>query len=245
MRFRLLRRRLTISAPRMAVRSNLPWPLRWALVAIVLGFCAAIGLWAFEFGRDIAGLDGGRTEEVKQLRLDTTTLKDQVDTLREERDKAVSMANTASMMLTAEKASQDKLTQQIRQLEDQNRSLRDDLGFFEKLIPSAGGDQLAIRALQAEVVNDRLKWQVLVIQPAKNAAEFNGQLEVTLNGVLAGKPWTSAIAEGSKPLRFKQYARLEGLMELPGQVQVKTVTARVLDGSIIKASQNFNLKPVN
>jgi hypothetical protein len=34
-------------------------------------------------------------------------------------------------------------------------------------------------------------------------------------------------------------------MELPSQVQVKTVTARVLDGSIIKASQNFNLKPVN
>ena len=55
MRFRLLRRRLTISAPRMAVRSALPWPFRWALLAIVLGFCSAIGLWAFEFGKDIAG----------------------------------------------------------------------------------------------------------------------------------------------------------------------------------------------
>ena len=54
MRFRLLRRRLTISAPRMAVRSAMPWPLRWAVVAIVLGFCAAIGLWAFEFGKGIA-----------------------------------------------------------------------------------------------------------------------------------------------------------------------------------------------
>ena len=38
MRFRLLRRRLTISAPRMAVRSALPWPFRWAVLAIVLGF---------------------------------------------------------------------------------------------------------------------------------------------------------------------------------------------------------------
>ena len=47
MRFRLLRRRLTISAPRMAVRSAMPWPLRWVVVAIVLGFCAALGLWAF------------------------------------------------------------------------------------------------------------------------------------------------------------------------------------------------------
>jgi cell division protein FtsB len=229
----------------MAVHSSLPWPLRWALVATVLGFCASIGLWAFEFGRDIAGLDGGRTDEFKQLRADANQLKDQIDALREERDKAVSMANTASMMLTAEKASQDKLSQQIRQLEDQNRSLRDDLGFFEKLIPSAAGDQMAIRALQAEVLRDRLKWQVLVIQPNKNATEFNGQIEITLSGYLAGKPWNSNVAEGSKSVRFKQYARLEGFIDLPAQVEVKTATARVLDGSLIKASQSINLKLVN
>ena len=36
MRFRLLRRRLTVSAPRMAVRSALPWPLRWFLLALML-----------------------------------------------------------------------------------------------------------------------------------------------------------------------------------------------------------------
>ena len=56
MRFKLLRRRLTISAPRMAVRSALPWPFRWAVLAIGAGLCAAIGLWAFEFGKEIAGL---------------------------------------------------------------------------------------------------------------------------------------------------------------------------------------------
>ena len=47
MRFRLLRRRLTISAPRMAVRSTLPWPLRWLLGALVLGFSGALALWEF------------------------------------------------------------------------------------------------------------------------------------------------------------------------------------------------------
>jgi len=48
MRFKLLRRRLTISAPRMKVRSAMPWPLQWAAAAIVLGFCGAIALWTFE-----------------------------------------------------------------------------------------------------------------------------------------------------------------------------------------------------
>ena len=51
--FRLLRRRLTINSPRMAVRSALPWPFRWAMAALVFGFYAAIALWAFEFGKVI------------------------------------------------------------------------------------------------------------------------------------------------------------------------------------------------
>ena len=68
MRIRLLRRRLTVSAPRMAVRSALPWPLRWFLLALMLGFSAALALWAFEFGRSIAGLDAGSREELKHLR---------------------------------------------------------------------------------------------------------------------------------------------------------------------------------
>ena len=55
MRLRLWRRRLTISAPRMAIRSALPWPLRWLLGGLVLGLSAALALWAFEFGREIAG----------------------------------------------------------------------------------------------------------------------------------------------------------------------------------------------
>ena len=57
MRWKLLRRRLSVSAPRMIVRSHLPWPLRWMAAALMLGLSAALGLWAFEFGKSIAGLD--------------------------------------------------------------------------------------------------------------------------------------------------------------------------------------------
>ena len=57
LKFRLFRRRLTISSPRMAIRTSLPWPLRWAMGAMMLGFSAAIALWTFELGVSIAGLD--------------------------------------------------------------------------------------------------------------------------------------------------------------------------------------------
>ncbi|MDP1655411.1 MAG: hypothetical protein Q8K91_11900 [Hylemonella sp.] len=242
MRFRLLRRRLTISAPRMSVRSATPWPLRWALVAIVLGFCAAIGLWAFEFGKDIAGIDGGRTEEVAQLRIELGVVRQQLSAMKDERDKAMSVANTSSTLLTAEKAAQERLSAQNKQLESENRSLRDDLGFFEKLIPTGGAESLAIRGLQADLQDGRqLKWQVLVIQPVKNAPEFNGRLELSFTGLQGGKPWSAPLPGGPQSLKFRQYGRLEGVFELPPQTVVKGISAKVMEGTVTKAIQSIKL----
>src|SRR3989338_2720739 len=143
-RLRLLRRRLTISEPRMSVHSALPWPFRWALLAIVLGFCAAICLWAFEFGKDIAGLEKGSKEELLRLRSEVMELRVELASTKEDRDKAQSIANTAGTLVTTEKASHERLLAQAKQLEEDNRSLRDDLGFFEKLIPASGVDRKSV-----------------------------------------------------------------------------------------------------
>lgn len=233
MRFKLLRRRLTISAPRMAIRSATPWPLRWALVAIVLGFCGAISLWAFEFGKNIAGLDTGAKEELARLRAD-------VEKLRGERDKAQSGLNTSASLITAEKATQERLAAQIKVLEADNRALRDDLAFFERLIP-AGGEAVAIRGLQAEVLGAQLKWQVLVIHPVKNAGEFKGKLEVSIAGTLDGKPWVMDLPDGAQPLQFRQHRRVEGMVDLPLQAVVKNVSAKVVEGAVTRAVQTVKL----
>jgi hypothetical protein len=235
MRFKLLRRRLTISAPRMAVRSAMPWPLRWAGVAIVLGFCASISLWAFEFGKSIAGVDTDAKEELVRLRADAAKL-------REERDKAQSVFNTSASLMTAEKAAQESMAARIRTLEAENRALRDDLGFFEKLIPTSGGG-VAIRGLQAEVLGGtQLKWQVLVIQPVKNAPEFHGKLEMSIGGTLDGKPWMLELpGGGTQPLQFRQYRRIEGMVDLPPQAVVKNVSAKVMEGAATRAVQSVKL----
>ena len=235
LKFRLFRRRLTISSPRMAVRSALPWPVRWMVGAVVLGFSAAIGLWAFEFGKGIAGLDTNAKDELKLLR-------EQVARLRQDRDKFQTVANTSGSLLTAEKAAQEKMMVQLKQMESDNRLLRDDLGFFEKLLPAGGTDGIAIRGLQAELLSaSQLKWQVLVIQPVKNAPDFNGKMELTFNGILAGKPWTVTMPGGAQDLRFRQYRRIEGVLDLPPQAVVKTVTAKVVEGVATRSVQTFKL----
>jgi hypothetical protein len=235
MRFRLLRRRLTISAPRMAIRSDLPWPFRWVAMAVVLGFCAAIGLWAFELGKNLAGIDNGAKDELVKLRAE-------VAKLTSERDKAQSVANTSNTVMAADRAAQDQLAVRARQLEAENRSLRDDLGFYERLLPTGNAEGVQIRALQVEPLgNNAYKWQVLLIQPSKNAPEFNGKLEVTLMGNLAGKSWSMGLPSGSMGVSVRQSRRYEGVIDVPPGVTAKGASARVLEGSSTKSSQTIKL----
>jgi hypothetical protein len=227
----------------MSVRSAMPWPFRWAILAIVLGFCAAIGLWAFEFGKDIAGLERGSKEEIVRLRAELAATHTELATATSERDEAQSVANTAGTLVATEKASHEHALAQVKQLEAENRSLRDDLGFFEKLIPAAGVDGVAIRGLQLEMLKggSAVKWQVLVIQSNKNVSEFNGRLDLTFTGTVNSKPWTMSLPNGPQTIKIRQYGRLEGEFDLPEQVIVKGVTAKVMDGTIVRATQTVKL----
>lgn len=235
MRWKLLRRRLTISAPTVTVRSSLPWPLRWAGVAMMLGFFAAIGLGAFQLGKSLAGVDTTDKEELARLR-------STVAQLQSERDKAQSVVNTAGSLLTTERAAQERLVAQVRQLEVENRRLRDDLGFFERLMPASGGEPVAIRGLQAEVLaGSQMRWQVLLMQSTRNAPEFRGQLQLSLAGTLDGKPWSMDLPGGARDLRFRQYGRLEGMVDLPSQAVVKNVSAKVVEGTATRAVQSIKL----
>ena len=132
---------------------------------------------------------------------------------------------------------------QLRSLEAENLALRDDLGFFEKLIPTSGAEGVAIRALHAEVLGGtQLKWHVLVIQPAKNAREFRGKLEMSVVGILDGKPWMMDLpGGGAQPLQFRQYRRIEGMVDLPPQAVVKNVSVKVLEGAATRAVQSIKL----
>jgi hypothetical protein len=155
-------------------------------------------LWAFEFGKNIAGLDQDAKEELLKLRAEVTQL-------RIDNDKNLSIVNTSGLNLVIEKAEKDKLNQQLKQLETDNRALRDDLGFFEKLTTSGNVERLAIRSLQAELVaGNQIKWSM-------------------------------GLPGGAIPLQLTQYKRAEGLVDLPAQVVVKAVSAKVLDGNTSKA----------
>ena len=237
MRWKLLRRRL--STPRVSVRRHLPWPLRWLGGALVLGFSAAIALWAFETGKDLAGLDRSAKAELARLRDEQADLKD-------ERDKAQAVANTAESLLKTERAAEERLAAQLRQSEADKLALKADLGFFQQLIPQGGGvpEGLTVRGFQVEVpAPGHVRYQLLVMQGGRTAVQFNGHYELTLSGTLDGQPWTSAASAGAnQPLQVKQYARVEGMLDCPPRAVVKSAQVKVTDaGGAVRALQTLKL----
>lgn len=231
---RLYLRRLSISSPRLAVRSALPWPLSWGAGVLLLAIFVLALLDALQAGSNATGVDSSVHNELAQARLELSQL-------REQRDHAQLVFNTSGSLLITEKAVQEKMLSRIRQLEADNRVLRDNLAFFEKLLP-AGSEAASIRSLHAEAVSDaQLKWQVLVIQPLRDPPAFNGKLDLTVSGLQNGKPWVAALPGGAQALQFKHYRRVEGLLDLPPSTVVKTVTARITEGDAVRSVQTFRL----
>jgi hypothetical protein len=239
MRWKLFRRRLSISAPRVIVRSHMPWPLRWAVFALALGFSAAIALWAFQTGKDLAGLD-------RDAKAELTRLRDEVTELREDRDKAQAVANTAESLLKTERVTEERLAEQLRRSETEKLALKSDLGFFQQLIPAGGGpatEGLAVRGFKAEMqAPGHLRYQLLVMQSGRPISLFNGRYELTVSGTLDGQPWSSQASSSTQPLQVKQYARVEGLIDCPLQAVVQTVQVKVTDaGGAVRALQTLRM----
>lgn len=221
----------------MIVRSRLPWPLRWAVAAVALGFSAALALWAFEFGKHIAGLDERRQQELQRLRVEVVQL-------REAQDKTCQVSNIAESLLVTERATQERLAQQLRQAEADKQALRADLGFFERLLPSTG-EGLQLRGLEVEaVMPGQVRFQMLVVQNGKAVTEFKGRYELLLSGSLDGKPWSQAAADGPKPLQLRHYTRIEGSIDHPPEAVIKTLQVKVTDTQgVTRATQSVRPMP--
>ncbi len=219
----------------MIVRSHLPWPLRWAALALTLGFSAALALWAFEFGKEIAGLDRDSTAELALLRAEAQDL-------RARHAQARQVADTADSLLKTERTAQERLAQQVRQLETEKQTLQADLGFFQRLLPTTGAG-LKLLGLQAELqAPGQLRYQMVVVQNGKEMILFKGRYDLVLTGQLEGKPWSQSSSGGPQALQVLQVARVEGMIDHPADAVIKSVQVRVTDlQGVTKATQTVRL----
>lgn len=211
------------------------------LLTLILGLVVVAGLvwWGYSVGR-------GGVGNVKTVH----SLEQQLAQLTRERDKLLTETNGSDSKVNMERAAQQQLMKQAKSLELENSRLKEDLAFFESLIPAAVGSRgIAIRRMNVEAVpGNQLRYRVLVMQGGgKGAVEFNGTLQLLVNGLQAGKgtvlQFPDAKAQNTEQFKveFKHYQRLEGVITLPDGVLAKTVQARVLERGQIRAQQSANL----
>jgi hypothetical protein len=227
----------------MAIRTQLPWPLRIVSFAVVIGLAGAIGMWVYDLGRGFTGFTADNTK------LQILVLKDQIEKLSAERDQYSTTVNASESRLNIEKSVQTQLATQLKTLEVENAKLKEDLVFFESLLPATTGSQgISIRRLMAEAVNpNQLRYRLLVMQGGKGEHEFVGDLQLVVTVIQDGKSAMINFPDGKSggaekfKLGFKYYQRVEGVLTLPQGVLIKAVQARILDKGQVRAQQSANL----
>tara|TARA_R110001599_G_scaffold353676_1_gene595011 strand:+ start:32635 stop:33390 length:756 start_codon:yes stop_codon:yes gene_type:complete len=244
--FKSLRRkrwlqRWSVGAPRMTIKNHLPWPLRAVFIAIVLGLGGAIALWTYDQGRNFTGFKPAVTKE------QYADLQQTLQQVQQERDRFEATVNASESRLNIEHALQAQLTQQIKSLQLENGQLKDDLSFFESLLPTDKGMQgVAIRRFRIEMIEPtQLRYQLLIMQGGRNLPEFAGNYQLVLTLVQKGKSaimtFPKAGAADKFTLSFPSYQRIEGMLTIPEDAVVKSVQVKIFQKGALRAQQFANL----
>lgn len=237
---RRLRSRFGISAPRLTVRTHVPWHWRAASVIVITAASLALAGWIYDAGRSIAGFNTSAMDTLK------TRVQDQDAELKQLR----SAATGAAAGLQIEQAAQAQLKKHAAELEEENVRLKEELAVFENMAQGRGVEgSLAISRLRVDPEGDgSYSYTMLVTrQQIKKDGEFRGQLQFLLNIQQAGHGAMITLPAVGDPdaaryqVTFRNFHRLAGRFQVPDGAQLISVEARlVLDGNV-KATQRITL----
>jgi len=221
----------------VVIRSHVPW--QWLFFSgVLLLLLFGILVWFF-FQQGQAGALG---REVEVLRQELQMQSDELTLLR-------STVGTGQNSVSIERAAQQQLLGRIALLEHENRSLKEDILLFERLIPVVG-EEAAVRVENFRVVREsktRYRYRLLLAyQPARQVPEFRGGLQLVVSYVLAGKEQQMLLPERltgalEYQIEMKHFLRREGVFELPQRGEIKAVEARILQGDTLKAKRLAHL----
>jgi hypothetical protein len=238
--WRRVRRRFSISAPRMSVRTHLGWPWRAAIAFALVALVGGMWWWGFDFGQIFGAFHYKETE--RQL----ATARADVDRLAQE-SAALRLANSAlESELAMTRGAQATLSRQVSELTQEAQSAKEELAFLQKLVADSSKQVgLSIPRLVVEKSGESAwHYSVLVVRGGTPRDDFVGRLALTaILGAESGdgEPGrqSTLLLPEDRPdvaptlkLRFKYYQRIEGIFRVPSGTQVRSLTVRAYeDGS--------------
>jgi len=230
---RALKRRFSISAPRLAVRPHVPWYVRWAITLPFLLVMGYLVWWAYDAGMELAGFHRGQAEQ------EIAELHDRVAGLEAENAKQANKIAVDERQMQMQQAAADEVQEQVKALHDENALLKEDLSFFQNLPLTSGRDaELSIHSLKLEAgsLPGEYHCRMLLVQGVqRRGGVFEGNLQILVNGEQAGQkvvlqfPQQTVSEVAAHHLSFKYYQRVDRVFRLPAEMHVDSVEIRVFE----------------
>jgi hypothetical protein len=218
--------------------------LRAILGFFVIAAAAAAGMAIYEYGRNFAGPDR------KQLLAEIERLQSTLREVTAERERFAALATAHEAQLKVERAAQEQLAGQVSTLESESNRLKEDLAFFESLLPAGTGSKgVVIRSfrVQPEGEPNQMRYRLLVQQSGKPERDFVGtvQLQVSFmqgpRSFVLSVPGPEAAPEQLLQLSFRHYQRIEGSFQLPPGAVARSVLVKIVAGGQTQTEQSFTL----
>lgn len=222
------------------------WLVRSLSRLVLLLVVFAIGALAMHFG-----MHAGDRETIQAWKSQAESL--QAELMRAQADLAA-LRSEAAVQAGTQRVLQDRNTE----LQQELGRTRDQLAFYEQLIPPGPAGTVAVRAFDIQADGEFLRYRVLLTRNAAPQAEpFKGRMRFVANGRSQGKAVkielnspvvpaaseTAASASGADPLAlvFDQFQRSTGMLHRVPGLSIQSVRLEILEGDTVRASQDADL----
>jgi cell division protein FtsB len=227
-----LKRRFGLHARRVAVRTHMPWYLRW----LARGFVAVsviVLVWiVLEPSRSTA-LVGGQGESA------LTDLRNQIA----EREKANAALKSELTVLERqrqiERASYDDLARQVKELTHENARLREDVALVQAISAAdskVDGVKVSSARIEPNSVPGEYIYRIVLLQTGSRAKQFHGRYQLVVNLLHNGErrgmtlPGPGDSGDAPYQLDFRVHQRIDGTFRVDPGAVVRSVELRVFEG---------------
>jgi len=221
-----------ITAPRVAIRPAMPWYLRWSgmiVLAVVVVFVARA---AYDFGLRFAGFEHSEASSEQER------LAEENNRLQQENTELRAGLAQSERQRQIDHIAYDDLGKQVKALSNENAGFKEDLAFFETLMPAGGKEGgISINRFRVEpgALPGEYHYRLLVMQTGRRTDNFQGNLQLVVNLQQDNEKQVMTLppqgAEDQSPykLNFRFYQRVDGIFHVAPGTEVKGVQVRVFE----------------
>jgi hypothetical protein len=241
-----LRAALFMRNRRLRVGTHWAWYWRWLFNLGLMIAAALLVWWLLSNQHKVTGFNPTQLrEQVEQLTTENKRLSGELQaSSRQTKD--------AEQQTAVEKATLTELSKTVAQLQEENATLKEDLGFLRKMMAAGSvAESVTLSQVQVEKVEkteipNQYRYRMVVTQGGDRKSDFKGKVQFVAR-VQRNGTFTNIVLPEEASMRteldFKFFQRLEGRFSIPDGAPLKSVEIKVLanPGGQLKASKSVSL----